>query len=85
MLVLTRRVGQALKIGDDVEITVLQISGDQVRLGITAPRQVQVNRKELVEQIAQENVLAAQSAAGVEDLDQVLPQAAPQPEQEKSR
>jgi len=72
MLVLTRRVGQTVKIGDEIEVTVLQISGDQVRLGIVAPRAVQVHRKELLEQIARENILAAQSAAGAPDVEEML-------------
>ncbi len=72
MLVLTRRVGQSVKIGDDIEVTLVQINGDQVRLGISAPRHVQVNRKEVLEQIAQENVLAAQTAADAEAVGELL-------------
>ena len=59
MLILTRRSGEALNIGGDVEITVLEVSGDHVRLGIQAPRQVQVLRKELREEVERENRLAA--------------------------
>lgn len=72
MLVLTRRVGQTVKIGDDIEVTLVQINGDQVRLGIQAPRHVQVNRKEVLEQIAHENVLAAQTAADAEAVGDLL-------------
>ncbi len=47
MLVLSRKVGEQIKIGDDVEVTVVKITGGGVRLGITAPREVRVVRKEL--------------------------------------
>jgi carbon storage regulator len=48
MLVLTRRKNQSIRIGDDITITVLEVKGDQIRLGITAPRDVQVFREELL-------------------------------------
>jgi carbon storage regulator len=48
MLVLTRRKNQSIVIGDDIIITVLDVKGDQIRLGITAPRNVQVYREELL-------------------------------------
>ena len=48
MLVLTRRTSQSVMIGDDIVITVLEVKGDQIRLGITAPREVQVYREELL-------------------------------------
>ncbi|WP_019529679.1 carbon storage regulator CsrA [Dasania marina] len=51
MLVLTRRVGETLIIGDDVKITVLASKGNQVRIGITAPKDVEVHREEIYERI----------------------------------
>jgi carbon storage regulator len=51
MLVLTRRVGEALKIGDDITITVLGVKGNQVRVGVTAPRDVAVHREEIFDRI----------------------------------
>lgn len=48
VLVLTRRKNQSIVIGDDIIVTVLDVKGDQIRLGITAPRDVQVNREELL-------------------------------------
>ena len=54
MLVLTRRLNQSIKIGDEIEITVIEVRGDQVRLGVTAPRDVSVHRKEVYLQIQQE-------------------------------
>ncbi|HUV03848.1 MAG TPA: carbon storage regulator CsrA [Armatimonadota bacterium] len=59
MLVLARKTGQRIVIGGEIEITVLDIRGDQVRLGIEAPRSIAVHRKELLEQGAAENAEAA--------------------------
>jgi carbon storage regulator len=63
VLVLTRRLNQSIKIGDDIEITIIDVRGDQVRLGVTAPRDVPVHRKEVYLQIQQENLNAARNAA----------------------
>ncbi len=54
MLVLSRKIGQALLFGKEIEVTVLRIDGDQVRLGIKAPRRITVLRKELLEEIKDE-------------------------------
>ena len=54
MLILTRRVDVSLKVGDDVTITVLGIKGGQIRIGISAPRNVAVHRQEVFERIRQE-------------------------------
>ncbi|UCE62461.1 MAG: carbon storage regulator CsrA [Phycisphaerales bacterium] len=59
MLVLSRQRDETIMIGDDVEITVVDIRGDKVRLGITAPRKIQVHRKEVYDAIKRENEQAA--------------------------
>ncbi|MCD6364133.1 MAG: carbon storage regulator CsrA [Synergistetes bacterium] len=66
MLVLSRKINQSIMIGDEIEIKVLEIRGDQVRLGIEAPKRIPVHRKEVYEAIMRENILAAQMAAQVE-------------------
>lgn len=62
MLVLTRRPGESIVIGQNVIITVIEIKGGQVRIGIDAPREVQVHREEVYEQVRQENIAAVASA-----------------------
>ncbi len=64
MLVLTRKLEEGVMIGDAIEVRVLGIHGDQVRLGFMAPRNISVFRKEVFESIQEENRLAAQSPVG---------------------
>ena len=55
MLILTRRVGESLRIGDEVSVTVLGIKGSQVRIGVNAPKSVSVHREEVYDRINDEN------------------------------
>lgn len=61
MLALARKINQSIMIGNDIEITLLEIKGDQVKLGITAPKSVPVYRKEIYVQIQEENKNAGQA------------------------
>ncbi|MEK5272021.1 carbon storage regulator CsrA [Aeribacillus sp. FSL K6-8394] len=64
MLILTRKLNESIIIGDNIEITITAIEGDQVKLGIKAPKQIDVHRKEIYDAIQTEN-----SAASRTDLD----------------
>ena len=69
MLALTRKKGSSIMIGNDIEITVLGMQGDQVKLGISAPKNIPVHRKEIFLQIQKENAEAAQNSnVYLEDL-----------------
>jgi len=62
MLILTRKVNEKIMIGDDISLSVLEVRGDQVRLGVDAPRHVKVFRREVFDAIRAENRAAAESA-----------------------
>ncbi|WP_246942742.1 carbon storage regulator CsrA [Bacillus pinisoli] len=65
MLVLTRKVKESIQIGNDIEITILAISGDQIKIGINAPKDVEIHRKEVYLSIQNENNQAIQSPLDV--------------------
>jgi len=69
MLVLSRKSGESLRIGNDIELTVVEIRGDSVRLAIKAPREIPVWRGELVAEIRDANIKAGQ--AGLEGAEQL--------------
>ncbi|MBP2657536.1 MAG: carbon storage regulator, CsrA [Firmicutes bacterium] len=68
MLILTRRKNEALRIGDDILVTIVDVQGDQVRLGISAPREVSILRQELYEAVKNSNTRAALTVQNVDML-----------------
>ena len=68
MLILTRRLDERIVIGEDIEISILEIHGDQVKLGVTAPRDVKVFRREVFDAIRAENRAAASSSVDIPAL-----------------
>ena len=62
MLVLARHLNESIMIGDEIEVVVVAVHGDQVKLGIRAPRSIAVHRKEIYEEIQRENVRAADTS-----------------------
>ena len=76
MLTLTRSVGETIRIGDDIEVHVVEVRGGTVRLGFKAPREIAIHREEVYRQIAEANQLAAQVTA---DTLGALAAFAPQP------
>lgn len=63
MLVLTRRIGESVLIGDEIEVTLLDVKGDSVRIGINAPRTTRIQRSEIVEAVVTENTAAVETGA----------------------
>jgi carbon storage regulator len=57
MLILTRRIGEAIIIGDDVEINILDVKGSHVKIGIDAPKEISVHREEIYQRIQEENTV----------------------------
>ncbi len=72
MLVLTRKRGERILVGDDIVITILEIKGDAIRIGVDAPSGVRIQRHEVVEAIAEANVAAAGARDEAADLAALL-------------
>ena len=72
MLVLTRKRGERILVGDDIVITILEIKGDAIRIGVDAPSGVRIQRHEVVEAIAEANVAAAGAHDDAADLAALL-------------
>ncbi|MFC0272211.1 carbon storage regulator CsrA [Metabacillus herbersteinensis] len=68
MLVLTRKTNESIQIGDEIEITVLSVQGDQIKLGIKAPKNVEIHRKEVYLSIQESNNEAASTSVNILDL-----------------
>jgi carbon storage regulator len=83
VLVLTRHVHQSIVIGHDVVVTVLEVRGDQVRLGITAPKEIQVHREEVFVALTAANRQAATSATSASELEALKVLKAPAPADEE--
>jgi carbon storage regulator len=80
VLTLTRSVGESIRIGEDIEVYVVEVRGGTVRLGFKAPREVAIHREEVYRQIAEANSLAAEVAAdALNALAAFAPASAPEP------
>jgi len=69
MLILSRKVNEKVMIGDDISISIIEVRGDQVRIGVDAPRNVKVYRQEVYDAIKAENKAASESAVKIPHLD----------------
>ena len=67
MLVLTRKIGQSIVINDNIEVTILDVKGESVRLGVEAPKEVTIYRHEIYEEIKKENLKTSQQSS-LEDI-----------------
>ena len=74
MLILTRRVGETLMVGDEVSVTVLGVKGNQVRIGINAPKDIEIHRSEVFEKILEANKEAAHTSASLKVLSERIKQ-----------
>lgn len=68
MLILARRINESIMIGDDIEIIIIDMKGDQVKLGIRAPKKISVHRKEIYDEIKNANIDASKSDFNPDDL-----------------
>ncbi len=69
MLILTRKTGETITIGENIQIRVLTVKGGQVRIGIDAPREVSINREEVFERVQAENAIAEQTVENITESD----------------
>jgi carbon storage regulator len=72
MLVLTRKVGERVLIGDDIVVTILDVRGDGVRVGIEAPRGIRIQRDEVVKAVTEANREASAAAVGADDAEELI-------------
>jgi len=86
MLVLSRRINESIVIGDNIEVSVIEVKGESVKLGITAPRSISVHRAEIYEAIRKANIEAAQTQVNdLNALDAVIRQNTDKKSIEKNR
>jgi len=83
MLALTRKKGESIIIGDNIEVVVLSVQGDLVKIGIDAPRSIPVNRKEIFVQILEQNRRAAERPVSVQDISNLFKMMQEKERQEK--
>jgi len=74
MLILSRKINESINIGDKIEVSIIDIRGDQVKLGINAPRDVKVYRQEVYAAIQEENLMASRTTTDLPALESLLPQ-----------
>lgn len=72
MLALSRKINESIMLGNDIEVSILEIKGDQVKIGINAPKAVPIFRKEIYLQIQEENKKAAEQNADRETLEKIF-------------
>lgn len=72
MLALSRKINESIMLGNDIEVTVLEIKGDQVKIGINAPKSIPIYRRELYLQIRQSNKEAAGGQLSAQELEQLM-------------
>ena len=73
MLILTRKLGERITIGDNIVITLLEITGSQIKLGIEAPKGISIHRQEIYERIRQQNLRASEvTASDLSEADSLL-------------
>ena len=68
MLILTRKSGEAIRIGDDITLRIIEVRGNQVRIGVEAPKDISVHREEVYAQIQEQNRAAAQTSPATSEL-----------------
>lgn len=74
MLILTRKPGESIFIGDQIKITIVEIKGSQIRLGVDAPKELRIYREEIYQQILEENKQAAMQEGSSPDVDNIAAQ-----------
>ncbi len=73
MLILSRKINEKIKIGEDITLTILEVRGDQVKIGVEAPKDVKVFRQEVYESIQKENMEAAKQPEDLTGLSSLFP------------